>query len=259
MADERNKNKNRNVDDAGIRLAPTPIRSSDYHVLPSIRQEFVIEPTMHIDETKDEMKTEYSTADDFQPKVKDKSKKWKRTKRGKNIVFGFIMLAVTVVVVLPYILSVAGTRPNLPFKYVPEELNAIGVIVNAIKASIAEGWKGAAVKSAWFHAVPSLVLALGLVFLAFNVIKSLFALLGAVKPVRYVVNSVAYLVCVLTVLVLYLIGVNTLGVPQINFVQDIVKGYKSSELFALIVFALGNLLVAIICTYANKDKLGYIR
>ena len=128
MADERNKNKNRNVDDAGIRLAPTPIRNSDYHVLPSIRQEFVIEPTMHIDEPKDEMKTEYSTADDFQPKVKDKSKKWKRTKRGKNIVFGFIMLAVTIVVVLPYILSVAGTRPSLPFKYVPEELNAIGGI-----------------------------------------------------------------------------------------------------------------------------------
>lgn len=259
MADERNKNKNRGVDDAGIRLAPTPIRNSDYHVLPSIRQEFVIEPTMQIDEPKDSQKLDYSTADDFQPKVKDKSKKWKRKKRGKNIVVGSIMLVVTILVVLPYILAVAGQTINMPFKYVPEELNAIGGVVNAIKTSVANGWRGAEVNSAWLYAVPSLVLCLGLFFVAINGIKSLFSIFGAVKPQRYMVCSAIYLVCVLAVLVLYLIGVNAIGVAQINFVTDVIKSYSTSELFALIVIALGNLLVSIVCTMVNRDKLGYIR
>ncbi|MBO4554733.1 MAG: hypothetical protein J5713_03030 [Clostridia bacterium] len=258
MADERNKNKYRNVDDAGIRLAPTPIRNSDYHVLPSIRQEFVIEPSMQIDEPKDAPKLDYSTADDFQPKVKDKSKKWKRTKRGKNIVFGVIMLVITILIVLPYILAVAGQTVGMPFKYVPEELNAIGGIVNAIKTSIANRWAGPEVNSAWLHAVPSLVLCVGLFFVVINGIKSLFAILGAVKPVRYMVCSAIYLVCVLAVLVLYLIGVNAIGVSQINFVEDVIKSCSTSEIFALTVLALGNLFVSIICTLFNKDKLGYI-
>ena len=258
MADERNKNKNRNVDDAGIRLAPTPIRNSDYHVLPSIRQEFVIEPTMQIDEPKDEMPTEYSTVDDFQPKVKDKSKRWKRTKRGKNIVFGVIMLIATMCVFLPFILAATGTTVKLPLKFVPEKLNAIGVVVDAIRTSIAKGWTSQEAKSAWLTSVPSLVLILGLVFIAFNLFKSICALLGAVKPVKYVFNSLTYLICVFAVLVLYLIGVNAIGVEPINFVRDFFKGFRTSELFAMIVLAVGNLIIAIICTYANKDRLGYI-
>lgn len=259
MADERNKNKNRSVDDAGIRLAPTPIRNSDYHVLPSIRQEYVIEPSMQIDEPKDSPKLDYSTEDDFQPKIKDKSKKWKRRKRGKNILFGAIMLAATVFVLLPFILAAAGQSLSLPFKYVPEELNAIGDVINAIDVSIDNGWSGAEVNSAWLYAVPSLVLVLGILFLLLNGIKSLFAIFGAVKPVRYMVPAVSYLVCVLAVLVLYLIGVDAIGVSRIDFVEDVIKSYQTSELFALVVIALGNLLVAILCTLLNKDKLGYIK
>ena len=72
------------------------------------------------------------------------------------------------------------------------------------------------------------------------------------------VCSAIYLVCVLAVLVLFLIGVNAIGVPQINFVEDVIKSCSTSEIFALTVLALGNLLVSIVCTLFNKDKLGYI-
>lgn len=242
-----------------MRLAPAPIRNSDYHVLPSIRQEYVLAPTLQIDEPKDQTKGEISTADDFQPKVKDRSKRWKRQKRGKNIIFGAIMLVVSVLVVLPYILAAAGQTISLPFKYVPTELNAIGNIVSAVQTSAANGWQGVDVNNAWIGAVPSMVLIVGIIFVAFNVIKSLFALFGAVRPVRYIVNSLVYLACVLIVLVFYLVGVTAFGIAQIDFVNDFIKAYSTSELFSLVVFALGNLVVGFVCTKLNKDKLGYMK
>ncbi|MBQ3754700.1 MAG: hypothetical protein II867_00870 [Clostridia bacterium] len=258
MADEKIKNKNRLVDSNGIRLAPTPIRNSDYHVLPSVRQEFVLEPSLQIDEPRDEISHEVSTTNDFQPKVKDKNKKWKRQKRGKNIVFGAIMIVFTVIVVLPYILAAIGQEVSLPIKYVPTELNAIGNVIDAFKVSAENGWASGAVKEIWLDAVPSLVLCFGLLFLVFNAIKSLCALLGAVRPVKYIANAIVYLVCVLTVLVIYLMGVNLFSVAQIDFMDDFLRAYSTSELFALVVLAIANVIVSMICTLINKDKLGYI-
>ena len=85
MADEKFKIKNRGVDDAGIRLAPTPIHNSSCHVMPTIKQEFVITPRIEVEEQEDnEFSREASTANDFQPKTEDISKKWKRRKRSKN-------------------------------------------------------------------------------------------------------------------------------------------------------------------------------
>ena len=46
MAEKINKNKNRSVDDAGIRLAPSPIDNAAYHVMPTVMQQYVIEPTI---------------------------------------------------------------------------------------------------------------------------------------------------------------------------------------------------------------------
>ena len=258
MADERNQNQNRNVDEAGIRLAPVPIKGSDYYVLPSIRQEFVLEPALKIDEP-NEVQSEFSTADDFQPKVKDRSKKWKRVKRGKNILFGVIMLVCSMLVVLPYILAAAGQTVGMPFKYVPEELNAIGNLIKAFQASAEYGWQGAEVQAVWLGCIPSLVLLIGLIFVVVNIIKSLFAIIGAVRPVRYIVPSVIYLVTTLVVLVFYLIGINALGIEQINILDDFILAYSTSELFAIVVVALVNLIISLVCTFVNRDKLGYIR
>ena len=259
MSDEKTKNKNRNLDEDGVRLAPAPIKHSDYHVLPSIRQEFVLEPSLHIDEPKDAHTSDVSTEDDFQPKIKDRSKRWKRQKRGKNIIFGAIMLVFTLLVVLAYVLAAAGQNLSLPIKYVPENLNVVGKLVYTFQMSADFEWTGPVVKAVWLEAVPSLVLLVGILFLLFNLIKSICALFGAVKPVRYLANSIIYLVCVLTVLVFNLIGVKAFGIEQIDFVNDFIKAYATSELFSLVVFAVINVIASAVCTLANKDKLGYIR
>ena len=47
--DVRNRN-NRHVDDAGIRLAPPPMHSAAYHVMPSVVQEYVIQPHIEIEQ-----------------------------------------------------------------------------------------------------------------------------------------------------------------------------------------------------------------
>ena len=56
MADEKFKIKNRGVDDADIRLAPTPIHNSSCHVMPTIKQEFVITPRIEVEEQEDNEK-----------------------------------------------------------------------------------------------------------------------------------------------------------------------------------------------------------
>lgn len=105
MADKFNKNKNRSVDDAGIRLAPPPINNAAYHVMPTVMQEYVIEPTIVNKETPDsDSRRIGSTVDDVQPKREEVNKKWKRGKRAKNMASGIIALVASVAVLLPYVL-----------------------------------------------------------------------------------------------------------------------------------------------------------
>ena len=78
------------------------------------------------------------------------------------------------------------------------------------------------------------------------------------RPVKYIANAIVYLVCVLTVLVIYLMGVNLFSVAPIDFMNDFLRAYATSELFALVVLALANVVVSMVCTLINKDKLGYI-
>lgn len=105
MADKFNKNKNRSVDDAGIRLAPPPINNAAYHVMPTVMQEYVIEPTIVNKETPDsDSRRIVSTVDDVQPKREEVNKKWKRGKRAKNMASGIIALVASVAVLLPYVL-----------------------------------------------------------------------------------------------------------------------------------------------------------
>lgn len=73
MADTKNnKPRIKGVDDAGIRLAPPPAPNSGYHVMPTVMQEFVIEPHIVTEERSQEGDSAraQSTANDFQPKRK---------------------------------------------------------------------------------------------------------------------------------------------------------------------------------------------
>ncbi len=261
MADVKNNNKNRGLDDAGIRLAPTPIHNASYHVMPTVMQEFVIAPRIEIDETVEgEAPSTASTANDFQPKKEDISKKWKRRKRAKNMVVGVIMFIITAAVVLPYVLGAVGVwLEDFPFRYVPKDFGAIHNIVETFKFTAEHGWVGAEVHGAWVMAVPDLILLLGLVFLALNMFKALFSMLGTVKPVKYTGNAVVYLFCVLAVFIASLVGASTVGIEKIDFIKDFIHGYGTSELFSLVVFATGYFLVSFICTSVGGDKYGYLR
>lgn len=111
MADKFNKNKNRSVDDAGIRLAPPPINNAAYHVMPTVMQEYVIEPTIVNKETPDsDSRRIVSTVDDVQPKREEVNKKWKRGKRAKNMASGIIALVASVAVLLPYVFAAVGAK-----------------------------------------------------------------------------------------------------------------------------------------------------
>ena len=96
--------KNR-VDDMGIRKAPVPLYGNSVKQLPAVRQDFVLHPSLEIDSQDPESLVEPSTAKDYQPKIKDVSKRWKRTKRTKNFFSGLIMLLATAVTLLPFIFA----------------------------------------------------------------------------------------------------------------------------------------------------------
>lgn len=260
MADERNKNKNRGVDDAGIRLAPTPIHNSSYHVMPTIMQEFVITPRIEVEEQEDgDDVRESTTANDFQPRTEDISKKWKRRKRSKNIIIGVIMLLITAVLLLPYILGAAGVwLEDFPFRFVPKQFGALHNIIEAFKFTASQGWSGAEVNARWIMTVPDLILMVGVVFLVINFLKAAISLLGSYKPVKYTWGAVIYLLSVLAIFIAALVGAEAIGVGKIDFIRDFIHGYQSSELFSLVVFAAGYFVVSLICTLIDSDRYGYL-
>lgn len=259
MANGENRNRNRHVDDSGIRLAPAPLRNAAYHVLPSVKQDFIIQPRLELEQTESEETHRATTENDFQPKTEDRSKKWKRRKRNKNAILGSIMLFFTLVMVLPYVLGAMGVWINgLPFKFVPKQFGALYNIIEAFKFTAKNQWEGAAVGARWLQTIPSIVLFVGIIFLVINVVKSLIAMFFAINPVKYMADAVGYLLCVLAMFIASLVGADVIGIERIDFIKDFIKGYQTSEMFSLVLFAVGYFLVSLICTLVNADKYGYM-
>ena len=259
MAEQKNKTKLRGVDDAGIRLAPPPMNNASYHVMPSVMQEYIIEPHIVVDEPKEADKRIVSTAGDFQPRKEDANKKWKRQKRAGNIASGLLALVASVAVLLPYLLSLAGTKIDAPFKLTLDQFNVVAIVISAFKQTAAIGWKGEAVKAIWLNTVPSLILTIGIFAVLVNVIKSLFATFGAVKPIKYAWGAFTYLACVLAVFVATLVGAPAIGVGKIDFMADFIHGFRTSETFTLIVFGAGYMIICALLSSINKDKCGYLK
>lgn len=260
MAEKINKNKNRSVDDAGIRLAPPPIDNAAYHVMPTVMQQYVIEPTIVTKETPDSDSARIvSTIDDFQPKREEVNKKWKRGKRAKNMTSGVIALVASVLVLLPYILGVIGTQVDVPFVLVPDKFNVIRNLVSAFEQTANLGWKGEEVGAIWVGMVPSLILTIGILCVIINVIKACFAIFGAVKPIKFVKSAVIYALCLISILVASLVGANAIGIERIDFVEDFIVGYAQSELFTLVVSGAAYLVLCLVGAIINRDKCGYLK
>lgn len=262
MADvKNNKPVRKGVDDAGIRLAPTPSHNSGYHVMPTVMQEFVIEPRLVTNEpTVDgEATRAQSTVNDFQPKKEDANKKWKRGKRAKNMISGVIAFLVSLVVLLPYVLTSVKAEAELPFVLIADRFDVVGHFIEAFELTAELGWKGSEAGAVWIGMVPDIILAIGILFILINVIKSVFAIFGATKPIKYTVGAVVNLLCVLAIFIAALVGADTVGIEKIDFMQDFIHGYQTSYLFTLLVFGAGYVLVCGLCALINRDKNGYLK
>lgn len=242
------KPKAKKVDEMGIRLAPAPMRGGDVNQLPSVRQDFVLRPSLEIDDPQNPVQ-EYSTVDDFQPKAKDVGKTWKRRKRGKNFICGLLMLIAEAVVALPYLFAIFGVKTDfLPFAYVLDKYNAIGHIINYATNG-----------GNLLMLIPDFILCVGLLFVLCNIFKAIFGIFGAVKVKKYTACSVAYFIFVAVLFVIALVGADSIGVGKIDFMQDVIHGWKTSEWFTLFATAVFGIIVSVICSVINPDKSGYTR
>ena len=262
MSDTKNnKPRIKGVDDAGIRLAPPPAPNSGYHVMPTVMQEFVIEPHLVTEERSQESDSvrAQSTANDFQPKKEDANKKWKRGKRAKNMTAGIIAFLASVAVLLPYILSAVNAEAKLPFVLVADRFNVVGHFIDAFKRTAELGWKGETIGKIWLGMIPDIVITIGILSVLINMIKSVFAIFGAIKPIKYVRGAIVNLICVLAIFVTALVGANGIGIAKIDFMQDFIHGYQTSYLFTMLVFGAGYVLLCGICAIVNREKYGYLK
>ena len=251
----------RKVDDAGIRLAPAPMDGAAEKKMPSVRQELVITPRLEYDGmTAAGEDGAVSTASDYQPAERDAGRRWKRTVRTRNLISSVIMLIASAIVLLHYVLAAAGVSAEvIPFKFVPERFDVITGWIDAFRATIDLGWKGDAVGDIWIAMVPDMILTLGLVFILVNVIKAVTGLFGAIRPRRYTACSVIYLLAVIALFIAALAGAETVGLAQIDFMNDFIHGWKTSEFFTLFVTAGANLILAVICSFITPLRTGYTR
>lgn len=171
----------------------------------------------------------------------------RKASRTKNLIVGFIMLLISIIVLLPFIFSldaVAGKLVNvfasLPCLNFQGSMNAIQnlIVFFSNKGDMATIWKST---------VPSFLLGLGLLFVVLNILKAFVGILGGVKGRKYVISSLITLGAIAVVIVLQIIGVESIGLPKVDFVQEVVFGWKYSQSFVLIAVGIINALAAVIC------------
>lgn len=249
MIDEKNK-----VDESGIRKAPVPLYSSSVKTLPSVRQNFVLCPSLESAGESAETLAEPSTAKDFQPKIKDVSRRWKHNRRLKNFFAGLMMFLATAVALLPFILSSVnelGANDTLKFMFVPNARNTIMNIYNAF----AGGATGAKVSAA----IPDFIIALGILALLCNLVKSIACMCGAIKVRRFSLCALIYVISLLIVLAFQLIGWEAAGFEKVTFMTDVIKGWQSCEIVGLLITGGVGLVFSLIVKLISYEKYGYLR
>lgn len=254
--------KNPPVDDAGIRLAPTPLDGRMQNKMPPVVQEFVVVPRLEYQDSDAARGAEetVSTASDYQPAEKDAGRRWKRKVRTRNFVSGVIMLVATAVTLLPFALAAADVATDfLPFRFVPERFDVITGWIDAFRQTASLGWSGEEVKSIWLYMVPNMILTVGIIALLVNLVKAVMGLCGAIRPKRYTAGAVVFLLAVVAVFIAALAGAPDIGLPQIDFMNDFIYGWNTSEFFTLFAVGVFDALCAVICTFITPQRTGYTR
>lgn len=175
------------------------------------------------------------------------------------MITGSIVFLVSLVVILPYVLSAVKVNIDASFVLASDKMNVIGHFVGAFETSAELGWQGEAVLLIWKCMIPDIIPTIGILAVLFNVIKSIFAIFGAVKQIHYIIESIVYLLCVLCIFIAALVGAEAIGIEKIDFVKDFIQGYKTCYLFTMLVFGAGYVLVSALCCVINRDKYGYLK
>ena len=255
MIDEKNK-----VDETGIRKAPVPLYSNSVKQLPPVRQDFVLCPSLEADGAKENL-VEPSTAKDFQPKIKDVSRGWKRNKRLKNFFAGLLMLLATVATLLPFILSICqefGANDTLKFMFVPDDRNTVMNIYWAFESEMGTIWEGGREVNMWMI-VPDFIIAVGILALLCNFVKSIISMCGAIKVRRFTLCAFIYVVTLLIVLVFHLIGWEKAGFTKWDFLEDVIHGWQSNEIVGLLITGGIGLVLSFVAKLISYEKYGYLR
>lgn len=228
---------------------------NDYAYMPAYTQYYPITPKVSVDCMKSG-DGEPSTKDDYQPKRKDNTLALARKKRAKNIVFGLIMCIISVAMLVPHILAgVGGSQLEMiPINIVPDNFNAIGNVIVAIKSSIANGFS----IDEWLKVVPSVILLIGIIFVFINALKALIAVCAKKKAVSYTWCAFFYMVCVATVFILAAVGIERIGLyPRVSIVNELYYSWNTSELASLVYLSVGYFVVSAVLSFVSRDKQGY--
>lgn len=260
MTANNNDRRPANVDEAGIRLAPQPLDAGSAKQLPSVRQEFVIAPSLDYPDAHRETDMPSSTARDYQPEEKDVNKKWKRTARNKNMVAGVVMLIASAAAIVPFLLAFFSVNGgSLPFKYIPEQFNVVRHWVDAFSRTAALGWKGDEVNTIWLYMVPDIIVSVGIIGIVANLVQSVFGIFGAIKPARYLFGAALFALAAIAVFVTALVGAEDIGVTRIDLAQDFVANWKTCEYVTLFFIAGLNLVCATVSAVIAPQRTGYTR
>lgn len=258
MTDEKQNNIRRPEDE--IRRAPAPLDPAAPKTVQGFRQEFVIVPRLEMPEAPGEKKAPVSTSSDYQPKSRDISKRRKRGMRERNFGVGLAMLICSAAALIPFVFAACGVKADFfPFKFVPETYDVVGGWIDAFRVTAENGWKGEAVKEVWTAMVPEMLLTVGLIGIVVNLFKALTGMFGALRPRRYTLGAGLFLLSICAVFVAALVGAEEIGVARIDFMQDFIYGFATSEFFTLFAVALLNLIAAVVCSLVTPQRTGYTR
>ncbi len=228
---------------------------ANYAYMPAVRQGYPITPSVSVDCYKCR-EDEECTQGDYQPAKAHDTNKLRNKKRAKNVVFGMIMCLLSVFMLVPHILAGVGGNQleMIPINIVPDKFNAIGNIIVFAKTSIAEGFS----LDLLLALVPSLIIAVGILFILINTIKSVFAVCAGKKAVSYTVCAFIYMVCIVIVFILAAIGIERLGLyPRISIVNEIYYCWNTSELTSMLGLSVIYFLLSAILSFVSRDRQGY--
>lgn len=177
----------------------------------------------------------------------------RKKKRKKNLAAGIIMLISSLVVLLPFVFAVNAIRGSFTAFYnifgglsffgsLDVFDNLVLFFANTSQASMI-----------WKSTIPSFIIAIGLLFVVLNMVVALIGIFGGVKGRKYVVSSLITFFMFLLIAILSLIGVDAIGLAKVGF-QDVIANWKQSQLVALLILGLINVVCALVCAVFTPKK-----